>query len=254
MAIDEVFPNPTVNQVIFQIKFPNLFYIESKIGEFQLRIMKEFPISNLLFRKQVVFVDLGPEAELKQVSEEFEDKTKKIWQFESPKKYTLNLLNNSLDITSSYHKTYNNPGAEHRFRDIIEFVLKNFFDLIQIPIINRIGLRYIDECPIQVKNNDMFRSWYNATFPLDRFNIQDAIEMDFKTVVRRGNHFLRYMESIKFIGDECKLILDFDGFSEDIESTNYLSVTDELHTLIVGEYERTIKGPVYDYMRVKKEA
>ena len=31
MAINEVFPNPTVKKVIFQIRFPNLFFIESKI-------------------------------------------------------------------------------------------------------------------------------------------------------------------------------------------------------------------------------
>jgi len=45
MQINEVFPNPTVKQVIFQIRFPNLFYLESKIGEYQLKIMQRFPES-----------------------------------------------------------------------------------------------------------------------------------------------------------------------------------------------------------------
>jgi hypothetical protein len=40
MAIEEVFPNPTVKQVAFEIRFPNLFYLESKIGELQVKIME----------------------------------------------------------------------------------------------------------------------------------------------------------------------------------------------------------------------
>jgi hypothetical protein len=46
---DEVFPNPTVKTVIFQIRYPNLFYIESRIGDIQVKIMDDFPESSLLF-------------------------------------------------------------------------------------------------------------------------------------------------------------------------------------------------------------
>ena len=28
---DEVFPNPTVKEVVFEIRFPSLFYMESRI-------------------------------------------------------------------------------------------------------------------------------------------------------------------------------------------------------------------------------
>ena len=48
MSINEIFPKPTVTQVIFQIRFPNLFFIENKIGDLQLKIMKEFPHSKLI--------------------------------------------------------------------------------------------------------------------------------------------------------------------------------------------------------------
>jgi len=34
--------------------------MESKIGDFQMKIMKEFPESALLFRRQIVFADIGP--------------------------------------------------------------------------------------------------------------------------------------------------------------------------------------------------
>ena len=49
MAITEIFPNPTVKQVIFQIRFNSLFYIGDKMGEFQQRTMTEIPRNHHLF-------------------------------------------------------------------------------------------------------------------------------------------------------------------------------------------------------------
>jgi hypothetical protein len=60
MVINEVFPNPTVKQVIFQIRYPNLFYIENKIGDFQLKVMREFPESALIMKQRVIFAEFGP--------------------------------------------------------------------------------------------------------------------------------------------------------------------------------------------------
>lgn len=223
--------------------------MENKIGDLQLKIMKEFPKSALLFRRQILFADIGPEAKLEDIPSDSDRETgKKIWRFESDKNFKLNVLNDSLDITSEYHKTYNLEGGD-KFRDIIKFVLDHFFAVTSIPIINRIGLRYIDECPIPSKDNSTFRSYYNSSFPLDRFNLADASGMDFKTVVRKGEYNLRYSESLRKINGEYKLILDFDGFAESIASEDCLTITDNLHTMISEEYERTIKEPVYEYMQ-----
>lgn len=253
MLINEIFPNPTVKQVIFQIRFPNLFYIESKIGDFQLKIMQEFPQSTLLIRRQLLLVDMGPEAKVDNIQTDIEKESgKKIWQFKSDKNFQLNILADSLDITSQYHKTYNLDGAD-KFRDIIKFVLDRFFEVISIPVITRIGLRYIDECPIPSKDNTTFKSYYNSVFPIDRFNLADADEMDFKTVIKRGEYFLRYIESLKKNGEAFKLILDFDGFGNNIAPKDYLDVADRLHTIISQEYQGTIREPVYEYMRQRKE-
>ena len=253
MTINEVFPNPTAKQVVFQIRFPNLFYMENKIGDLQLKIMKEFPQSALLFRRQVVFADIGPEGKLENLPGDLDkEAAKKIWQFGSEKNFQLNVLSDSLDITSQHHKTYNLEDGD-KFRDIIKFVLDTFFEIISLPIINRIGLRYIDECPIPSKNNSTFKSYYNSVFPLDRFNVADANEMDFKTIIRKGDYYLRYSESLQEVEDEYKLFLDFDGFAENINPIDYLTVTDHLHTIILEEFEKTIKEPVYKYMRQRKE-
>lgn len=122
---------------------------------------------------------------------------------------------------------------------------------MNVPIFVRIGLRYIDECPIPAMNNEQFKSWYDSTFPVDRFALSDVSDMLFKTVVRRGALNLRYIEALKKDESGYKLILDFDGFAKDVPSKDFLKVADEMHALISSEYEKTIKAPVYEYMRKK---
>ena len=254
MSIDKIYPNPTVKKVIFQIKFPNLFYMENKIGDLQLKIMEIFPQSSLLFRQQVVFADIGPGVKLENISSgSGEEKGKKIWQFKSNKDFQLDVLSDSLDISSQYHKTYNFEGGD-KFRDIIKFVLDHFLEIVSIPIINRIGFRYIDECPIPSKDNVTFDSYYKSVFPIERFDLADVDEMDFKTVIKKGEYYLRYVESLQKVKDEYKLILDFDGFAKNIDSKDYLTTTDSLHEKIIEEFKKTIKEPVYKYMEQKHES
>ena len=250
MPINEVFPNPTVKQVVFQIRYPNLFYIENKIGDIQLKLMKEFPESALVFRQRILLADIGSDVKIeKEFGKKPEEAATKIWQFESPNNYNLHILSDSLDISSTLHKTYNNPASDIRFRDIIELVLNSFFEVTQIPIIKRIGLRYIDECPIPEKTNKAFKEYYKTTLPLARFKLEDAKEMKFRTVVKRGDYFLTFIESLAIINDEYKLILDFDGFGENISPADCLEVSDRLHDLISKEYSKSLKNPVYEYMR-----
>ena len=254
MSINKIFPNPTAKQVIFQIKFPNLFSMENKIGDLQLKIMEKFPQSSLLFRRQIVFADIGPGAKLESIPSDLEEETgKKIWQFKSSNNFQLDVLSDSLNISSRNHKTYNLEGGD-KSRDIIKFVLDHFLEIVSIPIINRIGFRYIDECPIPSKDNATFNSYYKSVFPIKRFNIADVDEMDFKTVIKKGEYYLRYVESLQKVGDEYKLILDFDGFAKNIDPKDYLITTDNLHAMIIEEFEKTIKKPVYQYMEQKKES
>ena len=78
--------------------------------------------------------------------------------------------------------------------------------------------------------------------------------MSFRTVVKREDYSLIYMETLKQINkDKYSLILDFDGFAENISSEECMSVTDVLHDIIIAEFEQTIKEPVYRYMRQEKE-
>jgi len=250
MGFDEVFTYPTVKQVIFQVKFPNLFYLESKIGELQLNVMREFPESELAHRRSVVFADLPPGARSMDVAEKAEGVPwTKIWVFKSPNNYQLSVMSNSLDITTQHHTTYG-AGEVDGFRDIIELAVGNFLGVVAVPMFTQIGLRYIDECPMPAeKTNEAFKEYYNSAFPLDRFNLSDAKEMGTVVLVEKGKHFMRYQERLQIRDDEPKLILDFDCFTQNVLATDYLSVTDQLHRIISSEYHGVIKEPVKNYMR-----
>lgn len=249
MVIKEIFPNPTVKQVIFEIRFPMLFFMENKIGDLQLKVMKEFPDSALILERPFAILDMGQKGKIEKLPPKTDEEFgRKIWEFKSEKNYKFSVSGRSLSIISKYHKTYN-LGDGDKFRDVIKFVLDNFFEVISIPTVRRLGLRYVDHCPLPSKDNKTFRSYYKSVFPTDRFNIADAEEMFFRTVGKRNGFNLVYMESLTKIKDEYKLILDFDGFATNIRSEEYLKVTDELHRIISEEYERTIKEPVYEYMR-----
>lgn len=252
----EIFLHPTVKVVHFEIKFPNLFSIDNKIGDFQDKIIMHFPDSSQILTRQLLFADTGLEGKLETVPirEGFEPNTvKKTWSFKSKDKIEVKVQTNSLSISSEEHKTYNNPGTEKKFRDVIEFVLSNFLKTINVPIIKRIGLRYIDECPLPSKDNETLRKYYNSIFPIERFQIKDVSSVYFNINSIRKNHRLIYQEGLgKNEKGQDVLVLDFDGFENEVASSDYLKVTDELHSIIDEEYFNIIKEPVKEYMRSGK--
>ncbi|MEP0824635.1 MAG: TIGR04255 family protein [Nitrososphaera sp.] len=254
MPIDEVFPNPTVKQVIFEIRFPNLFYIENRIGELQVRIMQEFPESSLILRRQVVLADVGPDIKIESVPEALKpEAVRKIWQFASPKNFKLNVLGDSLSITSEYHKTYNHPSSESKFRDAIAFVLRHFMDVMGIPIINRIGLRYINECPLPSKDTETYNEYYKTALNLGKFKIEDANEFTLKMELKKGDYFLNYAEALRKQDERNIVILDFDVYAKDIKSDQYLGVTDDLHDIIIETFVASVQQPIFDFMRKQVE-
>lgn len=253
MAIDEIFKRPTVKKIIFQIRFPNLFYIEDKIGDFQTKIMDEFPESDISYRKRLFLVDKGKKIDSKELEDLSEKEyARKIWEFKSPKDVTLNIMSDSIDISSSHHITYN-LGTGDKFRDVIKLVIDNFIEIITIPIINRIGLRYVDDCPIPSLKHTEFKKWYNTCFPLNEFTMKESEEFFFATIIKKDECYLRYIEALNNKKDEKKYTLDFDGYALNIKRDKYLDVTDKLHSIISKQYENVIKKPVKEYMRKERE-
>ena len=249
---DEVFPNPTVLQVVFQIRFPSLFFIEGRLGDIQLAIMSQFPESEVRLHRAVLLAQgMDPEAMVKQLPPP--ESTMKIWTFKNRLGVVVELKQDSLTILSTQHKSYKTgPGS---FRSVIEFVLASLLKLVPIPVVTRLGLRYIDACPVPNFSTDGIASYYNSTLPLNRFGAESISgEMVMRATVARGqNRRLQYAEQLQpadaTTGTPAKLILDFDASAENIIPESILSVADDLHSLIRAEFEATIKQPVIDWMR-----
>jgi uncharacterized protein (TIGR04255 family) len=253
MAIREVFASPTVKQVIFQIRFPNLFSMERLIGDYQVKIMAEFPKSALLVKRSVLIADVGSRAKVEDIVGDADQfAVAKIWNFRSEKGTELNVHNDSLDISSTLHKTYANPKEDNRFRDTIEYSVGKFLEITGIPKLTRIGLRYVDECPVPAKETPAFKEYYNTTLPLKRFPLENALKLEFEARVEKGDRRLRFLETFEDVGGKLKLTLDFDGYAEGVPAPQYLTVTDELHELVSQEYKASIRKPVLERMRGKK--
>lgn len=252
----EVFDFPTVKEVDFEIRFSPMFSMEARIGDFQELIIEKFPESAQILRQQLMFSDTGINQKIMPVSEINPDSTTKIWEFKSKEGITIHVQPNRLAITSNIHKTYNNDGADLKFREVIEYVLSRFFKIIKIPIIKRIGLRYIDNCPVPTKNNENMNSLYDLTLPLNRFPVDEVRGYHVVVKTNRKKHKIIYQEALKHENDDESqpyvLVLDFDGFELNIASQDYLQVTDELHEIITEEYFRTIKEPIKMMMRTGK--
>ncbi len=262
MPDNEVFPNPTVKQVIFQVRFPSLFAIEQKVGEFQLQILSSFPKSTLVFRTKVVMVDSDVESADASVAQALassdpERNTYKQWQFMSEdEKIRIELRTESVTVVSDRHKTYNSGDGE-RFRDTIAEVVKAFLTAVpHVQKFTRIGLRYIDNCRVPSLDPEVFRAWYATVFPLERFDLRVSDALQLRAQVKRENHLLLFAETFKREdkGGAPSLTLDFDGSAKDVEVARWLTTTDELHQLIWEEYQSCIKEPVYDHMRQERPA
>lgn len=252
MAINEVFSNPTVEQVIFQILFPNYFGIEKIIGDFQLEIMSKFPKSKLLYKQQFAILQSKPE----------EDKSSlptKIWQFKTEKEdITLNISSDSLDISSEKHKTYNNSNvsSDERFREIIIFVVDRFLKLAPIKNLLRMGLRYIDNCPLpDPLTKESFLSYYNSSLHLDNLKITDINTISILKseiwFVKSNNIFITFREQLN--REEKRYVLDFDGKMGMLKTDDYLSRLDQIHMDISNTYETMIKEPVFKIMKQSKK-
>lgn len=250
MAITEIFPNATVKQVIFKIGFPNLFAMEKLIGDYQLKIMDRFPESQLIFKQPLFVTKAATDSDIQDSTNDHEmSGVQKMWQFESTDGIKLNVNTDSIDMSSESYKTYNNKAASNRFRDAIQFAIESFLEIVNIPKMNRVGLRYVDECPIQEETTAFFRSWYNSSLPLDRFSLEDALTMKFLAETKKDGNTLIFSETIMKRDGSLKYTLDFDAISQNINSSEYLTTTDALHDIISAEFENCGKPPFVEYLR-----
>jgi len=246
MSVDEVFPNPTVKQVLFQIRFPSLFYIETKIGEYQFAIMKSFPKSEVVLQRQLVIGDVKQGEAFDKIPG---GDLRKIWKFTSDSGVELEVQSDSLTVRSEHHSSYASGVSENEFRGVISFAVDKFLDVTPVPVLSRIGLRYIDHCPVASMSNRSFRRLYNSCLPTGRFPLERTTEAAVSIVVDlKDGYGLIYKEHLA--AGTPKLVVDIDAYHGPLSNPrDYLSIADELHTITSREFWLTAREPLKNYMR-----
>ncbi|HEY2820000.1 MAG TPA: TIGR04255 family protein [Candidatus Acidoferrum sp.] len=252
MPDHEVFPNPVVKTVAFEVRFPNLFFMETRIGDFQVKVMKDFPQSELVHRRSVVFwAGSDPQELAKQPTGESVDR---IWQFKSASGATkLEISTKNLVLSSEQHRSYK-YGGEDSFRAIINRVVNHFVALVQIPVALRVGFRYINECPIFNRSTEYFNQCYNSILPMSRFRLEDVVNMDCGVVTNLEKCQFRHLESMKLTADGGQLMLDLDAWTQNIPSDQVMAAADILYETIALDFRNTVKEPIIEYMRKPKGA
>ncbi len=89
-----------------------------------------------------------------------------------------------------------------------------------------------------------FKQWYDSTLPLDRFSFEDSVHLQVEARVQKKDCFVKFHESFQDENGMLKYILDYDGYKFKVKSTDYLTVTDNLHEMISQEFEKSNKRAV----------
>lgn len=251
MPDHEIFPNPVAKQVAFEVRFPNLFFIEGKIGDFQVRVMKDFPLSELILRRNFMFVTSpGTIPDLSAKPPE-DSPTDKVWQFRSHLGTSLQVSSNNLVLVSQQHHSYHH-GGDNSFRAVISRVVGHFIDMVKIPVVLRIGLRYTNECPVFDRTTERFNECYDSILPVNRFGLNRLANADCIVVAKFERCQMRHIESLRLVENKDHLVLDLDAWMENVPVDRIVESADVLHEVIAEEFRHAIKEPIVKFMRRPK--
>lgn len=237
----EIFTRAPLSEVAYQIRFPSMFYIPQAIGEFQIKIMDDFPKASQLLTTQFSIEDGVPKFP--------GGKPIQSWQFETENEKTKVIIKlDSVLVSSMEYNSYDqSPGM--KFRDLISRIINEFLQKFPIKKFTRIGLRYVDHCPLDEKTNEYFKKYYVPKFDIENYKIDNLIDSRISLRTRRDNYNLLFQCRIAKIKDIYKYIMDFDAYAENVESANYLSITDDLRKLNKSEFYSCITEDFKQYMR-----
>lgn len=220
-----------LQDVIFRVEFRSiqeLMGVDANPEKFQNIIKNEFPILEITEETKIT-QNLGSNSQLNHI-----DKNK-IWTcYDNDYSKKLEVTNYSISL--SYNgKKYN---SHNPMFDDIELI-KQILTIYSVNIINKIGLRYINEVTPNVDVNN-WEGWINSK--LHNFNsLDDNLKLirsmtlsefkinDFSLNIRYGQFNLNYPD-IKIEND---FVLDYDCISHSLTNIDELTgMFEEMHSII----------------------
>jgi uncharacterized protein (TIGR04255 family) len=127
--------------------------------------------------------------------------------------------------------------------------MHHFLERVPMKKFSRVGIRYIDRCPLELRTNEYFKNYYNPVINIDKYNVESIQESQVLIRTKMPDYFLLFQCAIKQVEDKYYYFLDYDGYGNDIEVGKYLAVTDKLQKAIKEEYLNHITEEFKNYMR-----
>lgn len=221
--IDEIFPNPKIESVSCEIRFPTLLTIKDSIIRFQSKIRNEFPD---------YYTQNIPKAYKSGIIDEM------WWNFKSSDdNLGLKIKNNSIVLTSTDYKEFT------PFFEIIKTHFEYFFKLNSIDKFLRIGLRYTNREQFKDKEPNLRKLL--KYFNLNHFTFEENDPINNFVLrynkVESGLYMTVVLEYSKNPKGKYDFLFDFDSYtSEEIDKEHYIGVIENLHNNILKVFNEII--------------
>jgi len=200
-------------------------------------------------RRNIMLLAGNPDDLQEMAKQQSGNAIEKIWQFKSGSGTRVEVSSRNLIIVAEQHYSYH-EGGDKSFRSVVEKVVTNFFKITQIPVAQRVGLRYINECPLFDRTTKTFKDCYNSILPVDKLGLENLSRAECIAVAKSGEMQIQHMEALRFATPTTDiLVLDLDASTENVATENVLVTTDGLHDVIATEFRNVIKEPIVDFMR-----
>ncbi|MBT4121877.1 TIGR04255 family protein [bacterium] len=236
-----------LTDVIFKVDFPVILDLQdSPPKEFQNAIKEEYPILEP-FQQFSFMMD-------KESEEPPQNLNRTIWKFMSKdKNRSIELSYQSLIIVFKDYQSYED------FREIIEKIMAIFNELYKNVIVDRIGLRYINQ--IELEEEDIFnwgdyindclisnidflenKNQIKRTIDILELSLDDEVTLNF----RWGIYNSLYPSEVS----KKEFLLDFDCFTRvQIESDQVIGKLDIFNSIITGYFEKSIEDKFRELLR-----
>lgn len=226
-----------ITNVVFKVNFPKILNLSEQKPPIQLQkiFSEKFPRVDI---KKIPYVDTRI---MKDSTLDIKGTTKILWIFLDREK--IKKVEIEQDALSIEYLKYENFTE---FFQTIKFTYKNFIDLYNIKIINRLGLRYINQIKLETGNPlswDNFINQYlfsiskNFVKEKDRDNISRSMHFlevndeEYKLRFQFGMHNSEYPNPIS----RKEFILDYDCISkEEMEVEEVPNKVKMFNTIIVN--------------------
>lgn len=218
-----------LTEVAFEARFPILFFIPKRLGEFQELIIEEFDKSS-----EIKFQNISI-----QPNQEPEFAMDQAWEFaHKDGDPVIRLFKDKIVIFSKLYTSYEGSSGKS-YKNCINYSLEKFNQIFKINKFTRIGLRYINTFDVEEESTDWLKSYFHPLYNLEKYPIQDTLEFKFALRIKREKANL-VIQSGYIRKDGLKYILDFDAYKEECRTIDFPNALDDLHASIKSEFDSLI--------------